>query len=39
VLGCDDNCWSVTDVVNNLRCCRNSDCPRGELCSNGVCAV
>jgi len=38
-LGCDDNCWSVADVVNNLMCCRNSDCPREKpICNSGVCA-
>jgi len=39
VLGCESMCWSVADVADSFRCCRNSDCPRGELCSDGVCAV
>lgn len=36
--GCDGMCWSVSDVVNNMRCCRNSDCPKDkQLCKDGIC--
>jgi hypothetical protein len=37
-VGCDGNCWSVADVVNDLRCCRNADCPSEKpVCNSGVC--
>jgi len=39
VLGCESMCWSVADVADSFRCCRNSDCPREKpICNSGVCA-
>jgi len=35
--GCDGSCLSVVDVANNEKCCRNADCPKDELCQDGVC--
>jgi hypothetical protein len=36
-VGCDGKCWSVSDIVDSLRCCRNSDCTKDKLCDSGVC--
>jgi len=36
--GCVGECFSTLDIAANVRCCRNSDCPKDEpICSAGVC--
>ena len=41
VLDCNENCFSVAGTLNQMRCCRNADCPtdRPVCTSGGICSV